>query len=98
MEVDNDEPFVASIQEAPGNKLLVFRDSGSTPHATGYVSIFIDFQKVNLTLTIASAKQHLVFRKGKISLVCQAHLVNRNLPRHFTIQRSREQSFLAENS
>ncbi|MBW0526619.1 hypothetical protein O181_066334 [Austropuccinia psidii MF-1] len=68
MEVEEEDPFVAAIGSVPEDKLLVLLDSGATHHVTGDKKLFITYRKVNLTLSVASARRHPVEGKGTIRL------------------------------
>ncbi|MBW0537862.1 hypothetical protein O181_077577 [Austropuccinia psidii MF-1] len=72
LEVDTEEPFVSSVQTTGGNEPLVLLDSGATHHVTGDINLFTNYRKVDLSLSVASAKRHLVVGKGTISLECQS--------------------------
>ncbi|MBW0536914.1 hypothetical protein O181_076629 [Austropuccinia psidii MF-1] len=41
---------------------------GATHHVTGNATLFTEYQKINLTLSVASANKHLVVGKGIIHL------------------------------
>ncbi|MBW0525624.1 hypothetical protein O181_065339 [Austropuccinia psidii MF-1] len=68
-EAEEDDPYVASIQETPGNELLFLFDSGTTYHVTGDDNLFVEYHNVNMSLSVASAKQHPVIGRGTINLV-----------------------------
>ncbi|MBW0488570.1 hypothetical protein O181_028285 [Austropuccinia psidii MF-1] len=70
VEVEEEDPFIASIEGTPENDLLVLLDSGATHHVLGDLSLFTNITKINLTLSVASAKKHPVEGKGLICLVC----------------------------
>ncbi|MBW0538338.1 hypothetical protein O181_078053 [Austropuccinia psidii MF-1] len=70
VEVEEEEPFIASIQGTPDNDSLVLLDSGATHHVSGDLSLFTDIKKINLTLSVASAKKHRVEGRGLIRLEC----------------------------
>ncbi|MBW0510617.1 hypothetical protein O181_050332 [Austropuccinia psidii MF-1] len=70
VEVEEEDWFVASIESVPEDKLLVLLDSGATHHVTGDKSLFISYRKVNLMLSVVSAREHQVEGKGTICLAC----------------------------
>ncbi|MBW0499378.1 hypothetical protein O181_039093 [Austropuccinia psidii MF-1] len=70
VEVEEEEPFIASIQDTPENDSLVLVDSGATHHVLGDLSLFTNITKINLTLSIASEKKHHIEGKGLICLEC----------------------------
>ncbi|MBW0475372.1 hypothetical protein O181_015087 [Austropuccinia psidii MF-1] len=70
VEVEDEEPLLSSIQQAPGYTSLVLLDSGATHHVTENATLFSEYKKIDLTLSVASAKQHLVVGKGIINLAC----------------------------
>ncbi|MBW0479543.1 hypothetical protein O181_019258 [Austropuccinia psidii MF-1] len=70
VEMDDGEPLLSSIQETPGDTSLVLLDSGATHHVTGNATLFTEYKKVDLTLSVASARQHPVVGKGIINLAC----------------------------
>ncbi|MBW0484036.1 hypothetical protein O181_023751 [Austropuccinia psidii MF-1] len=72
IEADTKDPFVSSIQAVSGNEALVLLDSGATHHVTGDINLFTHYKKVDLSLSVASAKRHLAIGKGKISLECKS--------------------------
>ncbi|MBW0507005.1 hypothetical protein O181_046720 [Austropuccinia psidii MF-1] len=69
--------------EAPGDTLLVLRDSRSTHHVTRNATLFTEYKKVDLTLSVASAKQHPVGGKGIINLACPSGNVRLTEVLHF---------------
>ncbi|MBW0487365.1 hypothetical protein O181_027080 [Austropuccinia psidii MF-1] len=70
LEVEEEEPFIASIQGTLENDLLVLLDSGATHHVLGDLYLFTNITKINLTLSVVSAKKHRVEGKGLICLEC----------------------------
>ncbi|MBW0471448.1 hypothetical protein O181_011163 [Austropuccinia psidii MF-1] len=70
VEVEEEDLFVAAIESIPENKLLVLLDSGATHHVTGDKNLFVSYRKINLTLSVASARQHQVEGKGTSCLAC----------------------------
>ncbi|MBW0472688.1 hypothetical protein O181_012403 [Austropuccinia psidii MF-1] len=71
MDVEEENPFIALVQEASGNEMLVLLDSGATHHVASNIHLFSDYQKVDMSLSVASAKRHPVIGKGTINLGCQ---------------------------
>ncbi|MBW0461393.1 hypothetical protein O181_001108 [Austropuccinia psidii MF-1] len=72
MDVEEEDPFIASVQEASGAEMLVLLDSGATHHIANSIHLFSDYRKVDMSLSVASAKHHLVIGKGTINLGCQS--------------------------
>ncbi|MBW0539433.1 hypothetical protein O181_079148 [Austropuccinia psidii MF-1] len=72
VDANEEDPFISSIQETTENEALVLLDSGATHHVTGNINLFKDYQQVDLSLSVASAKRHPVVGKGTISLECQS--------------------------
>ncbi|MBW0500687.1 hypothetical protein O181_040402 [Austropuccinia psidii MF-1] len=70
VEVEEEDPFIASIESTRENDSLVLLDSGATHHVSGDLSLFTNITKINLTLSVASAKKHPVEGKGLICLAC----------------------------
>ncbi|MBW0508390.1 hypothetical protein O181_048105 [Austropuccinia psidii MF-1] len=68
VEVEEGDPFVSAIESIPENKSLVLLDSGATHHVTGDKNLFVSYCKINLMLSVASARQHQVEGKGTIRL------------------------------
>ncbi|MBW0501018.1 hypothetical protein O181_040733 [Austropuccinia psidii MF-1] len=72
IEVEEEDPFIASIQEEPPDNFLVLLDFGATHHVAGDISLFENYQKVDMSLSVASAKRHPVIGRGTINLACQS--------------------------
>ncbi|MBW0482939.1 hypothetical protein O181_022654 [Austropuccinia psidii MF-1] len=70
IEAEDEDPFFASIQEMQEHELLVLLDSGATHHVLGDITLFSNIKRINITLSVSSAKKHLVKGKGKICLEC----------------------------
>ncbi|MBW0470565.1 hypothetical protein O181_010280 [Austropuccinia psidii MF-1] len=66
---EEEDPFVAAIECVPEENLLVLLDSGATHHVTVDKSLFISYPNVDMSLSIASARQHPVKERGTIRLV-----------------------------
>ncbi|MBW0484570.1 hypothetical protein O181_024285 [Austropuccinia psidii MF-1] len=65
---DEDSSNVASIQAMPGNHKLVLIDSGATHHVSGERSHFIEYRKIDLNLSVATADKFKVKGIRKIRL------------------------------
>ncbi|MBW0500194.1 hypothetical protein O181_039909 [Austropuccinia psidii MF-1] len=65
-------PRFFHIHEGLGDEIFVLLDSGATHHVAGDIHLFEDYRKVDMTLSVASAKRHPVIGKGTINLACQS--------------------------